>query len=201
MIHILVGNENKLKTIAAIKAHLPLMLGEIMECLNLGRPVFSFESFDVDAQMVKGLISELKLAGASIVFKQDIAGISETISEADVYAALRLGNEISHQVNREMEREATKVIAIVNSEGKAHFHDFTDRLQANSDLIEFGWDSSLLTLLKLARQFPDSVQLYLLGLEERFDGSQDPVGIAEIERLMGMDEEALDGENLDDNEN
>ncbi|MBP8073919.1 MAG: hypothetical protein KAY96_04125, partial [Bacteroidia bacterium] len=160
MIHILVGNENKLKTIAAIKAHLPLMLGEIMECLNLGRPVFSFESFDVDAQMVKGLISELKLAGASIVFQEDIGGMMETISEEEVFAALRLGNEISEQVEREMEREATKVIAIVNSEGNAHFHDFTDRLQANSDLIEFGWDSSLLTFLKLARQFPDSVQLY-----------------------------------------
>ncbi len=114
----------------------------------------------------------------------------ETISEEEVFAALRLGNKISEQVEREMEREATKVIAIVNSEGKAHFHDFTDRLQANSDLIEFGWDSSLLTFLKLARQFPDSVQLYLLGLEERFDGSQDPVGIAEIERLMGLYDEA-----------
>ncbi len=190
MIHILVGNENKLKSIAAIKAHLPLMLGEIMECLNLGRPVFSFETFDVDAQMVKGLIAQLKLAGASIVFKQDIAGISETISEADVYAALHLGNEISNQVNRDMEREATKVIAIVNSEGKAHFQAFKSDLQDDSDLIELGWDTSLLKFLKLARQFPHSVQLYLLDLEERYNGSQDPIGIAEIERLMGLYDEA-----------
>ncbi len=190
MIHILVGNENKLKSIAAIKAHLPLMLGEIMECLNLGRPVFSFESFDVDAQMVKGLIAELKLAGASMVFKQDLAGITETILEADVYAAMRLGNEISNQVNRDMEREATKVIAVVKTDKDPHFREFLSDLQVHSAGIEFEWDTRLIQFLQRARQFPDSVELFLVDRDENYDGSQDSVEIAEIERLMGLDDEA-----------
>jgi hypothetical protein len=190
MIHILVGNESKLKAIAAIKSHLPLGLGEIMECISLGRPVYSFESFDVDAQMVKALIADLKLAGASIVFQEDIGGTMETISEAEVLAALRLGNEISQQVEREMEREATKVIAVVKSDQDPHFREFQSEVQVHSAGIEFEWDTRLIQFLQRARQFPDSVQLFLVDRDESYDGSQDAVEIAEIERLMAIDDEA-----------
>lgn len=187
MIHIVVGEVNRIYCIHAIKAHLPLMMGEIVARMADGVPMYSFEPYDANATLVKKLIADLKDVNANLVFKQEMLGEEEIISEKEVYAALRRGAEIATEVDREMEREATRVVAVVHHASLKHFQDLRWEWQPDQNVFDLEWDTELLRFLDLTRGVPQAVQFFLLGLEETFDGSQEPVEISEIERLMGLD--------------
>lgn len=105
MLHIVVHGGSKVGAIHAVKAHLDLMMGEIMDRISNWRPMFSFEPTDVDAKMVRELVEDLRFAGAEFQFMEDLDGKMEVIPEELFMNLLDQGVEISRQVQRDMARE------------------------------------------------------------------------------------------------
>ena len=105
MLHIVVHGGSKVGAIHAVKGHLDLMMGEIVDRISNWRPMFSFEPTEVDAKMVRELLEDLRYAGAEYLLMEDIDGKMEVIAAELFMNLLDQGVEISRQVRRDMARE------------------------------------------------------------------------------------------------
>lgn len=106
MLHIVAYGGSKVRIIHAVKGHLDLMMGEIMDRIEQRRPMYSFEPTEADGTMVRALVDDLRLdADAKLVFLEDRGGQSEEISEELFMNLLDLGLEISKQVRRDTARK------------------------------------------------------------------------------------------------
>jgi hypothetical protein len=106
MVHLFYKAGSKVKCIHAVKGHLDLMMGTIMERMDAGKPLFSFETTEVDPKLVGELLDSFDHYEIFLSITEELDGHHQEISRELLLNLLVSGQEIVKQVRRDMKRDS-----------------------------------------------------------------------------------------------
>jgi hypothetical protein len=105
-IHIYYVSGSRVACVHAIKGYLPIMMGTIIQSMDKGEPLYSFETIDADPHLLRELLGAFQFYEVQIRIAEEHEGEEEDISEELLFNLIEQGREIAAQTRRDVAREA-----------------------------------------------------------------------------------------------